>query len=201
MCDAENSAFLVRNIPLVGCAGDGVRYCNYRYPVKVNKALRAVLSALILVFVGLLWLSLRDTSAKEGGTAPEFAITTDQGNRITPRSFGGKVLVLNFWASWCLPCLQEIPSLNQLQKEFANSGLVVVAVSIDKNDSRYKKFLTRIPVVFQTTRDGNADISTEYGTTLIPETYIIQDGRLMRKFPNAENWMSDDITQYVRSLL
>ena len=167
----------------------------------MNSALKGVLSALVLVFVGLLWISLRDTSAKEGARAPEFALTTDQGNRITPDSFGGKVLVLNFWASWCPPCLEEIPSLNRFQREFANSGVVVVAVSIDKNENRYKQFLSRVPVVFQTMRDPNADISAEYGTTLIPESYVIKDGRVVRKFGNAENWISDDITQYVRSLL
>lgn len=79
--------------------------------------------------------------------------------------------------------------------------MVVVAVSVDKNDDRYKKFLSRIPVVFQTTRDPNADISAAYGTNVFPETYIIKDGRVVRKFAEAENWMSDDMTQYVRSLL
>ncbi len=70
-------------------------------------------------FVGVIVLSLRDTSAKEGGQAPRFAISTDEGRKITPDQFGGKLLVLNFWASWCPPCVQEIPSLNAFQKRFA----------------------------------------------------------------------------------
>jgi peroxiredoxin len=144
---------------------------------------------------------LRDTSAKEGGRAPEFSIATDQGQRVTPISFGGKVLVLNFWATWCSPCVQEIPSLNEFQKRFAKSGVVVVAVSIDKNPGKYRAFLDRIHVSFDTARDPQAEISARYGTFQYPETYVIKDGRVMRKFANAEDWVSDDMTQYIQSLL
>jgi thiol-disulfide isomerase/thioredoxin len=169
--------------------------------VNANNILRVVLGLLTAAFIAVLVVSLRDTSAKEGAKAPEFSLVTDQGHQITPTSFGGKVLVLNFWATWCQPCLEEIPSLNQLQKRFGNSGLVVVAVSIDKNRAKYHAFLEKIPVTFQTKLDSSADISARYGTFLYPETYIIKDGRVKRKFAQAENWMSDDLTQYIRSLL
>jgi cytochrome c biogenesis protein CcmG, thiol:disulfide interchange protein DsbE len=170
-------------------------------PVKTNNALRLLLAALTLALIGLIGLSLRDTSAKEGGVAPEFAITTDQGQRVTPTSFGGKVLVLNFWATWCSPCVQEIPSLNEFQKRFANSGVVVLAVSVDKNAQKYRRFLDRIHVSFDTARDAAANIPAEYGTFQFPESYIIKDGRIVRKFGNAADWTNDDITQYIQSLL
>ncbi len=162
---------------------------------------RALLLALVLAFAGLIFWSLRDTTAKEGQRAPEFSIVTDQGKRITPTSFGGKILVLNFWATWCSPCLQEIPSLNQFQQEFAPNGVVVVAVSIDKNEQKYRNFLKRIPVSFETIRDPKADLSGTYGTFQYPETYIIKDGRVVKKFPEGENWLSDNIQSYVRSIL
>ena len=157
--------------------------------------------ALGLSFAGLVSYSLRDTSAKEGETAPEFAITTDSGERLTPTSFGGKVLVVNFWATWCQPCVQEIPSLNQFQRRFAQDGVKVVAISIDKNPQKYKNFLAHFRVTFDTARDPAADVSSRYGTFQIPESYVIKNGRVMRKFPQGENWVSDDITQYVQSLL
>lgn len=169
--------------------------------VSTNNALRALLLTLILLFVGLIGFSLRDTSAQEGGRAPDFSITTDEGKSITPTVFGGKVLVLNFWATWCSPCIQEIPSLDVFQKHFADTGVVVVGVSIDKNPKRYRDFLDRIHVAFKTARDPQSDVSTEYGTFKIPETYIIKDGRVVRKFIGAEDWTSSDITQYVQGLL
>ena len=169
--------------------------------MKTNNALRALLIVLTAAFIGLIGFNLRDTSAKEGGAAPAFSLETDQHRIVTPTSFGGKVLVLNFWATWCSPCVQEIPSLNEFQKRFASSGVVVVAVSIDKNAQKYQQFLDRIHVSFETARDPQADIPTEYGTFQFPESYIIKDGRIVRKFDNAADWTSDDITQYVQSLL
>ncbi len=154
-----------------------------------------------MAFARLFGWRLRDTRAKVGGIAPQFSIVTDQGKRITPTSFGGKVLVLNFWATWCPPCLQEIPSLNQFQQEFGTSGVVVVAVSIDKNDQKYHNFLKRIPLTFETLRDGKADLAAQYGTFQYPESYIIKDGKVVRKYAEGENWMNGDIQQYVKSLL
>ncbi len=154
-----------------------------------------------LGFVATIFVSLQDTSAKEGGRAPDFSIVTDHGRKVSANSFGGKVLVLNFWATWCQPCVQEIPSLNAFQKKFADSGVVVVAVSIDKNPQKYNAFLSAIRPVFDTVRDPSADVSATYGTFQYPETYIIKNGRVLRKFANAEDWSSDTITQYVQSLL
>jgi cytochrome c biogenesis protein CcmG, thiol:disulfide interchange protein DsbE len=171
------------------------------FVVNTNNILRSVLAVLMAAFLAVIVLSLRDTSAKEGGQAPKFSITTDQGRQVTPLQFGGKVLVLNFWASWCQPCVQEIPSLNAFQKRFAKDGVVVVAVSIDKNPEKYRAFLRRIPVVFETARDPKAGLSAEYGTYQVPETYIIKDGRILRKFAMGEDWTSDDMTQYVQSVL
>jgi peroxiredoxin len=161
----------------------------------------ALLIVLSLAFTGLIVFSLQDSSAKEGGPAPAFSITTDHGKTITQNSFGGKLLVLHFWATWCGGCVQEIPSLNVFQRKFADKGVVVVAISIDKNPQKYQSFLEKIPVSYATARDPNADISTEYGTFQYPETYLIKDGRVVHKYANAENWTNDDITQYVESLL
>lgn len=169
--------------------------------VSTTKVLRGAIGLLTAAFLAVLVFSLRDTSAKEGGKAPEFNILTDNGRRVTPASFGGKVLVLNFWASWCAPCVEEVPSLSAMGKRFGDSGVVVVAVSTDKNRQKYRAFLDKVPVSFQTAWDPRADISARYGTFQYPETYIIKDGRILRKFARAEDWTSDDLTQYIQSLL
>jgi cytochrome c biogenesis protein CcmG, thiol:disulfide interchange protein DsbE len=168
---------------------------------NTNNILRGLTILLVAGFAGLIAYSLRDTSAKEGDKAPNFDLVTDSGQHVTPESFGGKILVLNFWATWCAPCLQEIPSLNEMQKRLAQSGVVVVAVSIDKNEAKYKDFLKKVHVAFQTSRDPSADISARYGTFQYPESYIIKNGVVMRKYGNAEDWMSDDTVQYIKSLL
>ena len=75
-----------------------------------------------------------------GDTAPNFTITTSAGDQMTPRNFGGKVLVLNFWASWCAPCVEEAPSLNEFAKTLKDAGVVVLGVSVDRNEQSYLKF-------------------------------------------------------------
>ncbi|HEX4165051.1 MAG TPA: TlpA disulfide reductase family protein [Bryobacteraceae bacterium] len=169
--------------------------------INTNTLLGAAIGVLTAAFLAVLVFSLRDTTAKEGDKAPQFTVVTDTGKHITPDSFGGKVLVLNFWASWCAPCVEEVPSLTVMNNKFKKSGVVVVAISTDKNQQKYRAFLDRVHASFQTAWDPKSDISAEYGTFQIPETYIIKDGHILRKFAQAEDWTSDDMTQYLQSLL
>ncbi len=169
--------------------------------MRTINLLRSLLVVFALAFAGVVVWSLQDRSAKEGAKAPDFTVHTDTGKAVTPTAFGGRVLVLNFWATWCSPCVEEIPSLSQFQRQFANSGVVVLAVSVDKNANKYKSFLDHVKVSFATTRDPNADVSGAYGTFRFPESYIIKDGVVVRKIANQADWTSDEMTQYIRGLL
>jgi cytochrome c biogenesis protein CcmG, thiol:disulfide interchange protein DsbE len=136
-----------------------------------------------------------------GDTAPAFSITTDQGHRITPTDFGGRVLVLNFWATWCAPCVEEEPSLSEFQKRLAGSGVVVVAVSVDKNPKLYGDFLRRFSPSFQTVRDPNESIPNSYGTYKYTETYVIdRNGKVVQKVIGSRNWMDPDNISSIQSL-
>ena len=70
----------------------------------------------------VLYLSLHDNVVKAGDRAPDFSIQADNGKTITAHDFGGKLLILNFWATWCPPCVDEVPSLNQLQRALGPQG-------------------------------------------------------------------------------
>ena len=170
-------------------------------PVKTNKILFGLLGLTTACFLVLVAYSMRETVANEGDAAPSFRVTTDQGQVVTPTRFGGKVLLLNFWATWCAPCVSEIPSLNQLQQRLKGDGAVVLAVSIDKNDRKYRAFLDRFHVTFDTARDPEADISSSYGTFQVPETYIIKDGKIVRKLIGEQNWSGENTVEYIKSLL
>jgi cytochrome c biogenesis protein CcmG/thiol:disulfide interchange protein DsbE len=137
-----------------------------------------------------------------GDTAPNFSIVTEHGRTMTRSDFGGKLLVLNFWASWCPPCISELPSLNRFAQEYAPQGVVVLGISIDKNEDLYKKFLAQRSVAFDTARDPEANISTSYGTFLIPETYIIdRNGKVLEKVISDQNWMAPDFLSRVKAML
>jgi cytochrome c biogenesis protein CcmG, thiol:disulfide interchange protein DsbE len=169
--------------------------------VSANNVLKAAIVVMTLAFLGVIGWNLRDKSVREGDLAPQFSLKTDQGREATPTNFGGKVLVLNFWATWCPPCIAETPSLNQFERKFRDKGVVVLGVSVDKNPKKYRRFLDHFRLTFDTYRDPDATISAEYGTFQYPETFVIKDGRIMRKYISEQNWMSDEIGQYIQSLL
>ena len=147
-----------------------------------------------------------------GKRAEDFA--TDIGGKLGRLSdLRGKVVVLNFWATWCQPCVEETPSLNRLQKYIQSRNAFVLGVSVDEDPDAYQKFLTDQAVVFPTSRDGSvhrdpstnaliAPIANGYGTTMYPETYIIgRNGRILRKFIIVQQWDSPEMLAYFDSIL
>ena len=137
-----------------------------------------------------------------GDKAPNFQVTTEHGKKISRDDFGGKLLVLNFWASWCPPCVEETPSLEEFAKQFGPQGVVVLGVSNDRNDAQYRKFLDRFHIDFETSRDPDNNISASYGTYQLPETYLIdRNGRVVEKVISNQNWMDPEFLARVRKLL
>jgi cytochrome c biogenesis protein CcmG/thiol:disulfide interchange protein DsbE len=138
-----------------------------------------------------------------GRPAKDFPLTLN-GNPAHLSDLRGKVVVLNFWASWCQPCQEEAPGLNQLQQRIAPLGgtILGVNVGIDDDESTYRAFLAQYGVDFPTYRDTSKQIAANYGTTMYPETYVIdRKGRLDRKIVGPQNWTSPEMLNYLDSLL
>lgn len=109
--------------------------------------------------------------------------------------------MLNFWGTFCPPCIAEMPSLIQMQAKLKKNGVTVLGVSIDADDGAYHKFLKDYGVNFVTVRDEAQKSSTLYGTFGWPETYVIdRNGVVRRKFIGAVNWNSPEITDYLSKL-
>jgi peroxiredoxin len=117
--------------------------------------------------------------------------------------FRGKVVVLNFWATWCPPCVDETPALNRLHKYIESRGGMVLGMSVDDDGAAYDKFLKDQGVVFPTYRSpANKKLGADYGTSFYPETYIIdRHGKIARKFISEQNWDSPQMRAYFDSLL
>jgi cytochrome c biogenesis protein CcmG, thiol:disulfide interchange protein DsbE len=169
---------------------------------KTDRYIKGAIGIMLGAMVFFIYDSVREKVIGVGDTAPEFSITTDTGRTISAANFGGKLLVLNFWATWCPPCVQEMPSLNEFQKSLAAKGVVVLGISVDKSEQAYKAFLSKAGVAFHTARDPQAKINADYGTFKYPETYIIDTrGKVVRKFIGPENWTDENMLNDVRSLL
>jgi peroxiredoxin len=155
--------------------------------------------ALALV-CGYAWAQ-RDRVPKEGDFAPDASITIDQGKRISPGAFGGSLLVLTFWETSCVPCVKEMPSLSDFARKFRSEHVVVVAVGGYEDVQKYRRFLRDHRIALETYRDRDRLISKSFGTYMFPETYLIQDGRIIRKVVGAIDWMSNDVAEFVRTRL
>ena len=165
----------------------------------IDKALRIGILVLTVALVAVLASTLRERLVVAGDSAPGFEVTTDSGRKISVDNFGGRVLVVNFWATWCPPCISELPSLNALAAELKGSGVVFLGISVDKDKAAYDKFLKKVKLNFETARDPGADISAEYGTFKYPETYVIsREGKVLEKFINEQPWMAPAIVARLR---
>ena len=169
---------------------------------KTDRALQVLLALLFIGFIFIIKDSFVERIVSVGDRAPDFSIRADDGRMMSRSDFGGKVLILNFWATWCPPCVEEIPSLDALQRQLRDAGLVVLAVSVDKNENVYRRFLSQAKVAFTTARDENADISSNYGTFRWPETYVIdRSGTVIQKHISNQNWMDPKIANQIKALL
>ena len=168
---------------------------------------RKLNTALVLIFIaGLLYMFARadyrqGEPSLRGQPEKDFALTV-AGKPARLSDFRGQVVLLNFWATWCPPCVDEAPSLNALQRRIAPLGGTVLGISLDEDQAAYDNFLKTYQLNFPNYRDSSKKIALDYGTTMYPETYIIdRKGRLDRKIIGPQDWTSSELTTYLDSVL
>jgi cytochrome c biogenesis protein CcmG/thiol:disulfide interchange protein DsbE len=139
-----------------------------------------------------------DHPGRIGSAAPLFTVS-DGSRTVSLDALRGHVVVLNFWASWCMPCIEEVPSLVEMQRRLPD--VTVVAISADQDEAAYREFLAQSGVNFASVRDPSMRVQEIYGTVKIPETYVIdREGILRRKFVSAQNWTDPEILGYLGKL-
>ncbi len=167
---------------------------------KVDRILRVSIGLLTVAFVYVIYVAIYERVVVAGDSAPTFTVKTDNGRTVSVNDFGGKLLVLNFWASWCPPCVEETPSLSRFAQDYAGKGVVVLGLSVDHDEKAYREFIQKFKPAFLTARD--LKIHEDYGTFMYPETYIIDaKGKVLKKIAEPADWMAPGVTQYIDSLL
>ena len=161
------------------------------------RRLSVLAGLLILVFAGCYGGA---RPPRIGTAAPDFTVQ-DADRKVSLDQLKGKIVVLNFWATWCPPCVDEMPSLVQMQQKLKDKGVEVLAVSVDADGNAYRKFLKDHNVDLLTVRDPDQKANNLYGTFKFPETYIIdRHGILRRKFIGAVDWNTPEIIDYLSKL-
>ena len=169
---------------------------------KNERLLHGLLAVALIALAAAVADSMRDRVVRAGDQAPHFSLRADNGLTITPTEFGGKVLILNFWATWCPPCVEETPSMVALANQYRDKGVVVFGVSLDKSQKNYDNFIRRFGIQFLTARDPEGKVSDAFGTYVYPESYIInREGKVVQKIIGGANWTDPNLMRFIDGLL
>ncbi len=134
--------------------------------------------------------------------APAFTLEDLSGKRVSLKDLKGKVVFLNFWATWCIPCRQEMPTMEELHREFKGQGLEVVAVNIKESMKEARKFFDELGLTFTALLDKDGKVSEEYGAWSIPLSYFInRNGEFVGKVIGYREWDSKEARAFFQGLL
>ncbi|OGF61436.1 MAG: hypothetical protein A2Y62_12075 [Candidatus Fischerbacteria bacterium RBG_13_37_8] len=166
---------------------------------------RIVIAMICVTFCAILIALFKGSAVtylKEGMQIPSFSIYSLGGKEFSKENFKGKVVLINFWASWCKPCIEEFPLLIRLRNKFSADKMEMLLVNIGENNEEIRKFLQDNKFDIPVYRDPRAQMSKQFGTFKYPETYIVdKNGVLRKKVIGQLNWVEDDILPFMEGLL
>jgi peroxiredoxin len=170
----------------------------------MSKTNASKILVLFLIVGGAVWLALRLRPPRPvdiGETAPDFTLPTLSQGSLSLHDFGRQVVVLNFWATWCPPCVQEAPSLEQFAEQMRLRRVAVIGVSVDEDAAALQTFVAQQHLSFLILRDSNQSVARRYGTFQFPETYIIdRGGRVAEKLIGVVDWQDPRLATFVQEL-
>jgi peroxiredoxin len=140
---------------------------------------------------------------EQGKTAPDFTLTTLDGRQVSMGGLRGKVVFLNIWATWCPPCVEEMPSMEKLYQQLKGEDFEILAVSIDKNGAKaVAPFMKKYNLSFTALIDSKESLKYKYQTTGVPESYIIdKNGTIVEKVIGPRNWASPEAVRFFQELV
>jgi thiol-disulfide isomerase/thioredoxin len=137
-----------------------------------------------------------------GQPAPEIQLKDLSGKPVSLASFKGKVVIVDFWASWCGPCRQSMPVLERLSKTYKDKGLVILGVNVDNDVKSASKFLAEVPVSFVVVNDASKSVAKAYAPPTMPSSYIVdRDGRVRRVHAGFKSADAKELELEVQQLL
>lgn len=149
-----------------------------------------------------LFSAMRVTHVAGGIRAPAFELATPDGKSVALAGLTGKVIVLNFWATWCPPCREEMPSMERLHQDFKDQGLAVVAVNLQESRKQVARFMRDFRLSFAALLDADMKVTAAYGVRGLPATFLVdRTGGVVGQALGAREWASPQSKALIRSLL
>lgn len=168
---------------------------------KTNVLKIAVLVAVLGGAAYFAWRLHQTGPLAIGDRALEFSVPAVPSGSLDLKNYRGKIIVLNLWATWCPPCVEETPSLEQFAEKMHGQGVVVLGLSVDEDTKTLEAFIQKNHISYPIGRDPDRSLSARYGTVQFPETYIFdRRGRLAEKVIGATDWNDPRIQNFVLDL-
>lgn len=150
----------------------------------------------------LMSFSVNTWAESVGGVAPDFTLKSNQGKNIRLEDLRGEVVLLNFWASWCGPCRQEMPLMNDIYEEYKDLGFTILAVNVDEDSADADRFLSAVPVDFPVLYDNDSKVSEQYQVDAMPTTVLIdRDGNKRFHHRGYKVGYEDEYEKQVKKLI
>lgn len=163
-------------------------------------ALRALAAVLSLVFACAAHAA--DLKPWTGGPLPAFALKDLNGASHQLADYRGKVVLVNFWATWCGPCRDEMPSIQDLSGQLKGKPFAVLAINLDEPESRVRKFLAQWNVDLPVLLDPERKVASQWNARILPATFIVgPDGRIRYSVVGELNWGNDIVVSRISELL
>ncbi len=133
--------------------------------------------------------------------AIDFTLKDIDNKKVSLKNYRGKVVMLNFWATWCTPCRLEMPSMETLHQQFKERGLVVLAVDSGENAESVTTFVKRHHITFSALLDSDQEVTDDYKVWALPTTYFINaEGKIIGRVNGGRDWSTKEATQYITSI-
>ena len=170
----------------------------------MSKSVRSVIILLFIAGAVAFYLGYRRNSksgVEIGEDAPDFTLPGLTQSSLALANYKQKVVVVNFWATWCPPCVEETPSLEKFAAKVQPMGVTVIGVSVDQDRAALEKFVSDYHMSYPIGLDPDRTLAARYGTFQFPETYIIdRNGRVAEKIIGAIDWQDPRILSFVETL-
>jgi cytochrome c biogenesis protein CcmG/thiol:disulfide interchange protein DsbE len=132
---------------------------------------------------------------------PDFTLPDQAGKKVSLKDFRGKLVMLNFWASWCEPCREEMPTMERLYQEFKNKGFVILGVDVKDRKKDAVAFIKELKLTYPVVFDPNEEVGLLYGVWALPTTYLIgPKGQGLARLWGPAHWYSPGARQLIKAL-
>lgn len=134
--------------------------------------------------------------------APAFTLTGMDGKKASLKDYRGKVVLLNFWASWCAPCREEMPALEKLWSDYKDRDFVIIAIAADRRPEVARNLIDKLAISFPALFDTEGEVRKRYEVAALPTTYLIgKDGKISGRVIGAAQWDGDSSRKLIEKLL